>query len=586
MKQLLHLLRLIKAFTGWVFLSILMGTAAIGAGIGLLGTSSWLIASAALHPSIADLQVAIVGVRFFGISRGVFRYLERLISHSVNLHLLSRLREDFYRRIEPGAPANLHSYRSGDLLHRMMSDLETLENFYVRVVAPVVVAVVIAAGTSLFVGGYLKQCGLILASGLFTNGFLLPMLTLFTSRPWVRDLTAVHADVSALTVESLQGLEDLQAYHAHDRWFETLQGEYRQAGKIQNKITGINSMGSALSLLALNSTVLGVLWAAIPRVSAGELDGVMLAVLAMVTSASFEAVTIMPSAAVNLNSSLSSANRLFGVGGQELEIRQPDRKNSIPPGDEVFFNKISLVYPDALKPVLQGISFSIHKGEKKAIVGVSGAGKTCLLNLLMRFQIPTSGRILIDGIDLQSIAQPNLPSIFGVVSQSPYLFSTSLRENLQLARPGAVDKEILMALEQAELGEWAGKLPDGLDTWLGENGVRMSAGERQRLAVARLILQNPPILLLDEPTANLDPINETHILNNLFTIFCSKTILFVTHRLTLLERMDEILVLDHGEIIERGKYTDLLACEGKFKRMVTFEEDIVIFEGESRSVSQ
>jgi len=585
MKPLLPLFKLMKAFTGWIILSILMGTAAIGSGIGLLGTSSWLIASAALHPSIAELQVAIVGVRFFGISRGVFRYLERLISHSVNLHLLSRLREDFYQRIEPRAPANLRTYRSGDLLHRMMGDLETLENFYVRVAAPVVVAVVIAVGTSLFIGGFLAECGIILAAGLFTNGFLLPVFTLFTSRPWVRELTNVQAEASALTVESLQGLEDLQAYHAHDRWFAVLQENYRQAGKIQSKITAINATGSAFSLLILNCTVLGVVWAAIPLVSAGELDGVMLAVLAMVTSASFEAVSVMPAASVNLNASISSAKRLFNVGGQILETKPFDRENPVLSGGEVIFSDISLVYPDAPQPALKGISFSLYRGEKKAVVGDSGAGKTSLLNLLMRFYTPASGNIIVDGIDLQQIDPASLHSIFGVVPQSLYLFNASLRKNLQLARPGAEDKALQEALEKAGLGKWAWQLPDGLDTWLGENGVKMSAGERQRLAVARVILQDPPVLLLDEPTANLDQVNEARILDNLFTIFQDRTILLITHRLSLLEKMDEILVMNSGEIVERGKYFDLLACEGKFKRMVDFENDVVV-ENDARDDSQ
>ncbi len=580
MKSLIPLFRLMKLFSGWILLSLLMGIATIGAGIGLLGTSSWLIASAALHPSIADLQVAIVGVRFFGISRGVFRYLERLISHSVNLQILSELREDFYRRVEPEAPVNLYSYHSGDLLQRMMGDLETLENFYVRVAAPIIVAIVITTGMSLFVGGYLAQCGIILAAGLLTNGFILPSLTYLISHPWTRDLTEVNADVSALMVEEVQGLEDLQSYHADERWSGVIQKRYSRIAKMQNKITAINATGNALSLLVLNFTVLGVVWAAIPHIGRGELNGVMLAVLALVTSSSFESVSSMPSAAINLNLSMKSAKRLFAFGEQRLKIKLPDRGIPIPPGDKLSFKEISFIYPDALQPVLKKISFSLNKGEKKAIVGVSGAGKTSLFNLLFRFYPPSSGDILIDGINLQSVDQPDLHYIYGVVSQSPYVFSTSLRENLKLSKPGSTDEDLLQALDQAELGEWVRSLPDGLDTWLGEKGVKMSAGERQRLAVARLLLQDPPILLLDEPTANLDPINETRILNNLFKIFNQKSILLVTHRLARLEQMDEILVLDQGEIVERGKYVDLIAREGRFKHMVDFADDLVSSDNE------
>ncbi len=584
MKHLCLLLSLLKPFLGEILLSILLGIATVSAGIGLLGTSAWLIASAALHPSIAELQVAIVGVRFFGISRGVFRYLERLTSHSVNLNLLSNLRENFYRRIEPGAPANLHPYRSGDLLDRVMGDLEILQNFYVRVVAPFFVALVVTLAVSLFVGRYLVECGIILAAGLIINGFVLPAATVLISRPIIQRITATRAEISSTLVETLQGLEDLQSYNAQDRWMDKVEKEIEQAGHRQNQLTTVNALGSGIYLLILNFTILAILWAAIPKVNSGDLSGVTLAVLILAASASFEAVVSMPSAAANLNASLDSARRLFSIDGstsQEVE----ETMLSFPSGRAVVLENVSFSYRDDQHGVLKNINLQLKKGEKKALVGTSGAGKTSLLNIFLRFNDSYTGRAEVDGIELKKIDPSNIHKIFGLIFQSPYIFNASLRENLQLANANAEDGDLLNALSLAELSNWFAALPHGLDTWLGEHGIKMSAGERQRLAAARIILQDPPVVLLDEPTANLDPINEARLLDTLFRIFKEKGILLTTHKLRLLDSMDEIMVLDHSTIVERGNYSELMRNDGIFKRLTELDFDLLLPNGEQAKVS-
>ncbi len=571
MKQFLHLVSLLRPFLGEILLSILLGIAAIGAGIGLLGTSAWLIASAALHPSIAELQIAIVGVRFFGISRGFFRYLERLTSHSVNLNLLSNLREDFYRRIEPGAPANLHPYRSGDLLDRVMGDLEVLQNFYVRVVAPVIVAVVVTAGMSLFAGGYAAGCGIILAAGLVINGLLLPAGSILISRPITERITNIRVEISSATVEVLQGLEDLQAYNVQERWFGKIEGENRKAGQAQEQLNLVNAAGSGIYLLVVSLTLLGIMWFAIPLVNSQEMSGVALAVLIMAAGASFEATASLPSAASNLNSSLASARRLFSIDGtaqSSVEIGHCE-----PGGQELKIEKLSFSYTGNSPVILREVNLDLKRGQRKALVGVSGAGKTSLLNLLLGFQTSYTGKILVDGCEINNIDRAYLHRIFGVVPQSIYIFNASLRENLLLAKESASDEEICRALALVQLERWLKNLPQGLDTWLGEHGMKMSAGERQRLAAARIVLQDPPMVLLDEPTANLDPINETNLLDNLFSLFQDKGILLITHKLHLLEQMDEIILLHHSTIAEHGSYTTLMNRDGLFSRLAKLEDD-------------
>ncbi len=571
MKSLLRVIALLRPFSSEVLLSIVLGVATISAGIGLMSTAAYLIASAALHPSIAELQVAIVGVRFFGISRGVFRYLERLVSHSLNLRLVSRLRVDFYRRIEPGAPANLRPYRSGDLLGRSMADLETLENLYVRVIAPALVALVITLGVSLFAGGYLAEIGLVLASGLFINGFLLPGLTLVVSKPQTEELSRERAGLYGGIVETLQGYEDLQANNAQSRWFTKVQERVHRAGAIQNRLGWINGINSGLLLLVTNLTLLLVLWVAVPVVAAGELPGVSLAVITLLVISSFEATATLPAAAQQFNASLSAARRLFEIDSRE----EFTSISTLPPGERVEFRDVNFTYGEGLPNALESINFTLIKGKKVAIVGPSGSGKTSLVQLLLKFHEPQQGQILLDGVAISDVAADEVRKRFGVITQSAHIFNSSLRENLQLAKPGAPDDELEQALERAELADWYRSQADGLSTWMGENGVRLSAGEKQRVAVARLHLHDPPFLLLDEPTANLDPLTGRQVVQDLLEEAENKGILWITHRLDLLKNWDLVLVIENGRIVEWGSYAELLQSGGIFAAMVRIERDLL-----------
>ena len=555
MKTILRLLGFLKSLIGEVLLSILLGVSAVGAGIGLLGTSAYLISAAALHPSIAELQVAIVGVRFFGISRAVFRYLERLVSHSVNLRILARLREWFYLRVESAPPADMITFRSGDLLNRVMADLETLENFYVRVVSPVVVAVVISLTMSLFIGHYSPQLGWILFTGLVLNGFLLPLLTIFLTRKTGSQLVHERSELSTKMVEWLQGVEVLQSNRVASLWLNELKQKSISVGKIQTHLAFWNGISSGMNLLILNLTILGLLIVTVSVIRSSGLEGVLLAVILLLGMASFESVQALPQAAVVFNASLQAADRIFSVAsGKE------DRLNalSIDPDwvpASLRFQGVSAKFPEGSFN-LQNISFTLSRGETLAIVGHSGAGKTSLINLILRFLDPTLGSIFLDQYDIQEMDPYQVRKYFAVVSQNVKLFSANLRENLLLANTHATDEMLLQVLSQVELEEWFSHLPDGLDTWIGDQGHKLSGGERQRLAVARALLQDRPFLLLDEPVEHLDKRTADKLLASVFQLFNSRGILWVSHDHPSTCLASKMITLGSGQIVPNNYKRD------------------------------
>ena len=570
------LIKILKSFTGEILLSLALGIAAIGAGIGLMGTSAYIIASAALRPSISVLQVAIVGVRFFGLSRGVFRYLERVVSHSVNLRVVSRLREDFYRRIEPGAPANLVYYRSGDLLQRVIGDLETLENFYVRVIAPFIVAAVVVLGVSFFVGGYAVELGILLAAGMILTGFFQPLISLLLTRKLSRQQVQVRAQSSAKLVEIFQSLEDLQAGNAQGHFYQGLMAEFQNSGRVQVKLGWLNGVNDSMVFLLTNLTLLALLVLAIPLVNHGSLDGVTLAVVALVAISSFEAVNPLPAAMQQYNASQAAAQRLFSMGNNQANDLSGFEQLPKVHNPVIKFESVSLGYPSTVEKILDQVTFDLSYGKKIALVGSNGAGKSSLVSLLLGFVEPSEGSLRLIGEEGYYQGAETIRPLLAVQLQSPYLFSDSVRNNLLLAAPEASDSCLLQVLEKVGLMDWLQSLPEGLDTWIGEHGEKMSGGERQRLALARVLLQDKPFLILDEPTASLDVVNSQRVVNIFLKERSEAGMLVITHDLRWLSEMDEILVMERGRIIERGTYLFLLSQNSQFRKLYQQELDRLV----------
>jgi ATP-binding cassette, subfamily C, bacterial CydCD len=555
--------------------SVLLGALTILAGVGLMGTSAYLISAAALQPSIAALQVAIVGVRFFGLSRGVLRYLERLASHEVTFHLLARLRVWFYSALEPLAPARLMQYRAGDLLSRVVADVDSLENFYVRVVAPPLVAIIIAVSTSVLLGSFHPSLGWALSGALLILGAGVPFLSQFGGRKPGREMVARRAELHTQLVDGVQGMPDLIVFGRQGDRREAISTTgvgYARAQRSMSVVTGFNS---GLSVLLTNLGMWFIVFLAIPLISDQQIEGVYLASLALITIAAFEAVTPLPQAAQMLGVSNAAARRLFEVVDTEPKVMEPSVPRPAPVAGMVQFNKLTFRYSPVDSNVLSDISFSLKKDKHVAVVGPSGAGKSTLINLLMRFWESSEG-IQIDGYPINNYKSEDVRKLMAVVSQNAYFFNATLKQNLLLANPRAKMDEIEAACRQAQIHDFIAGLPQGYETWIGEQGARLSGGERQRLAIARALLKEAPIFLLDEPTANLDPLTEKAVLGTLWEVMERRTTLMITHRLVGLDRFDEILVLDRGTIIEKGTHSSLLDQGGLYRRMWDIQNRIFL----------
>jgi ATP-binding cassette subfamily C protein CydCD len=585
------LLRLISFLHGswnWVALSVLLSTLTIGSSVALIGTSAWLISTAALHPSVADLGVSVVGVRFFGITRGLFRYLERLVSHDVTFRLLARLRVWFYEKLEPLAPARLMEYKSGDLLARVIGDVETLENFYVRVISPSLTAILIGLLVSVFFASFYLPIALVLIGFFLILGLILPILSQVISRVPGQKLITQRADIQSQLVDGIQGLADLLAFgRGHDR-LRQISASGEAYGSTQKQMARISGLHSALGTFFTNLGVWLVLLLVIPQIAAGNIQGVMLGTFSLMTLASFEAITPLPLAAQMWNASREAARRLFNVVDVKPAVKETRDKRLEIGSPSLQFSNLSFSYPTQSIPALQHITFAVRAGQSIAIVGPSGAGKSTITNLLLRFWDYDAGDITLGGVSLKELDQDEVRKRFALVSQNSYFFNTTIRENLRLARRSASQQEIEAAARAAHIHAFIINLTKGYDTLIGEQGLRLSGGERQRLAIARALLKNAPILIFDEPTANLDPQTEKQVLDTLFEAMKNKTALLITHRLVGLENVDEILVMDRGEIVQRGRQNELLIRRGVYRRLWDLQNQILTDTEQLplRSVSQ
>lgn len=540
-----------KARRGLLALSVLLGAGAVLAAVGLLTTSGYLISRAAQQPEILALGVAIVGVRFFGISRALLRYAERLVSHDLAFRTLTDLRTRFFSRLVPLVPGGVSELGRGELLSRFVGDVDRLQDLYLRAIGPPLVAVVAGAVSVLVATLILPVAGLALALVLLAAGVLAPALTRWSARSAGRRQAAARAELGTGLVEIASGSAEIAVAGREQEWIERCERTSARLTRLQRRdaLSGGLAVGLATALAAGGAVLLTAV--AIPSVTSGALAGVMLAALALLAMGAFEAVAPLGAAAAGIDACGAAAARIEAVLDREAPLREPDLPRPLGAG-ELELRGIRFRYEEDEPWVLDGVDLRLAPGRAVALTGHSGCGKSTLAELAVRFRDPQAGSIGLGGVDLREAGSEEVRAAVRLSPQDAYLFTTTLRDNVAVGRADAGDREIAEALAAVGLGDWLDSLPEGLETEVGEAGARVSGGQRQRIAAARLLLaRDAQFLIFDEPTAHLDPAGAAALQRRLALLAAEggPGVLVITHEVHDLVGFDEVLALRNGRIV-------------------------------------
>ncbi|MFF2728384.1 thiol reductant ABC exporter subunit CydD [Streptomyces sp. NPDC058008] len=561
---------------GKLGLALLLGSLAVGSSVGLMAVSGWLISRASEQPPVLYLMVAVTATRAFGIGRAVFRYAERLVSHDAVLRMLAELRVAVYRGLERVAPAGLHATRRGDLLSRLVSDVDALQDYWLRWLLPVGTALAVGVGSVAFTGWLLPQAGAVLAAGLLLAGVGVPWLSGTFARRAERRLAPARAALAVGVADLLGGTAELTVAGALPARRERVRAADGVLTRIASRAATATALGGGLSALICGLTVVGAAVVALPAVLDGRLAGVELAVVVLTPLAAFEAVTGLPLAVQYRQRIGRSAERVFEVLDAPVPVEEPAVPVEAPSSPfPLDVRGLSARYEGAERDALDSVDLTLYAGKRVAVVGPSGSGKTTLAQVLLRFLDAREGTYRLGGVEASALDGDTVRTFVGLCAQDAHVFDSSIRENLRLARTGATDAELRDALAAARLLDWARSLPDGLDTLVGEHGARLSGGQRQRLALARALLADFPVLVLDEPAEHLDLATADALTADLLAATRGRTTVLITHRLAGLDAVDEVLVLDGGRVVQQGPYAVLAAQDGPLRTMLAREQEPV-----------
>ena len=529
--------------------------------VGLLTVSSWLLASAALQPGLTYLSLAIVGVRFFGVSRAVCRYFERYTSHRMAFQGLYGLRLWFYAHLEPLAPAILKRFGAGDMLGRIMGDIEVLQFFYLRTLIPPVAAIAMTALVAYGVSTIDDSLVVPILMAALVLGVVVPLVVYAHNKQSLRAIGPQQGDYKALLSDTMDSLEDVISYGNENLVYKRIQQMMRHVDGHKGTIDRGMNLGNTLFLGGVQLTVVVVAIMAANALT-GAWASVMVAVAAIGTQAWFEALQPMIAAVHHGAESKVATSRLIALANEPLPVVEPLEPKPFNPNRDITFTNVSFGY-DHAHTIYENLRLDIKQGQSIAIVGASGSGKTTLFNMLERLY-DYNGSIHVGDVELKDISMDTWRNALGTITQDTYIFHASFGDNIRLARPEATADELEQAIHRASLQNVVDKLSDGIHTIVGSGGHGLSGGERQRVALARLFLRNPQIVLLDEPLEGLDQVTRKALHRDLMHYVEGKTCLYITHQLEGLEQMDRILFMDKGEIVEDGTYEELIALRGHF----------------------
>ncbi|MFC9259534.1 thiol reductant ABC exporter subunit CydD [Streptomyces hydrogenans] len=557
---------------GRMALALLLGSLALGAAVGLMAVSGWLISRASEQPPVLHLMVAVTATRAFGIGRAVFRYAERLVSHDAVLRMLAELRVSVYARLERIAPAGLRRTRRGDLLARLVHDVDALQDYWLRWLLPAGAALLVGLGSVGFTAWLLPEAGAVLAVGLLVAGVLVPPLGAALARRAERRLAPARGVLATAVADPLRGCAELTVAGALRDRLDRARAADRTLTGIASRQSAAAALGAGLSAVVCGLTVVAAAWVGVQAVRDGRLDGVALAVVVLTPLAAFEAVTGLPLAVQYRQRVRHSAERVFEVLDAPVPVHEPAVPAAPPAGPfPLELAGIGARYAGQEHPALDGFALTLDAGRRVAVVGASGSGKTTLAQVLLRFLDAEAGTYKIGGVPAWELDGDDVRRFVGLCAQDAHLFDSSLRENLRLARTDASDEQLREALRRARLLDWVDGLPDGLDTLVGEHGSKLSGGQRQRLALARALLADFPVLVLDEPAEHLDLATADALTDDLLRATEGRTTVLITHRLRGLDAVDEVVVLDGGRTVQRGPYAELAAEDGPLRRMLEQE---------------
>ncbi|MEU0249017.1 thiol reductant ABC exporter subunit CydD [Streptomyces sp. NPDC006235] len=557
---------------GRLGLALLLGSLALGSAVGLMATSGWLISRASQQPPVLYLMVAVTATRAFGIGRAVFRYAERLVSHDAVLRMLADTRVAVFRRLERLAPAGLRRTRRGDLLSRLVADVDALQDYWLRWLLPAGAAVVVSAASVGFTAWLLPEAGAVLAAGLLAAGAGVPVVTGAVARRAEHRLAPARGVLATRVADLLTGTAELTVAGA----LPTRTAQTREADGVLTRIASraatATALGDGLTALISGLTVTAAALVGAQAVAAGRLDGVTMAVVVLTPLAAFEAVLGLPLAVQYRQRVRRSAERVYEVLDAPEPVGEPEQPRQAPASPfPVVVKGLAARHAGQDRDALAGLDLTLDEGRRVAVVGPSGSGKTTLAQVLLRFLDADAGSYTLAGVDAYALRGDDVRRLVGLCAQDAHLFDSSLRENLLLARKDATEDDLRAALGRARLLDWADGLPDGIDTLVGEHGARLSGGQRQRLALARALLADFPVLVLDEPAEHLDLPTADALTADLLDATEGRTTLLITHRLAGLEAVDEVIVLDQGRVVQRGAYAELVAVDGPLREMAQRE---------------
>ncbi|WP_189804909.1 thiol reductant ABC exporter subunit CydD [Streptomyces tanashiensis] len=559
---------------GRMALALLLGGLALGSAVGLMAVSGWLISRASEQPPILYLMMGFTATRAFGIGRAVFRYAERLVSHDAVLRMLADLRVSVFRRLERIAPAGLRRTRRGDLLARLVQDVDALQDYWLRWLLPVGTALLVGIASAGFTAWLLPEAGAVLAVGLLVAGIAVPAAGGALARRAERRLSPARGTLATAVADLLRGCAELTVAGALRGRIERARDADRTLSSIASRQAAATALGAGLSALVCGLTVAAAALVGVQAVRDGRLDGVVLAVVVLTALAAFEAVTGLPLAVQYRQRVKRSAERVFEVLDAPVPVHEP-RTPAAPP--EVPFplelDGLSARHAGQERLALDGFALTLEAGRRVAVVGASGSGKTTLAQVLLKFLDVEHGVYRIGGVPAGELDGDAVRRLVGLCAQDAHLFDSSVRENLRLAKVGADDEELREALRRARLLDWVDGLPAGLDTLVGEHGSRLSGGQRQRLALARALLADFPVLVLDEPAEHLDLATADALTDDLLRATEGRTTVLITHRLHGLDAVDEVVVLAEGRTVQRGPYAELAAADGPLRRMLEQERE-------------